>query len=61
MEYTDGKVFGSDECIRLGSSDGKLLGTIIGNFMEAHLGLILKQSWTLLYGSIYGSNGGKLE
>ena len=54
-------MLGSDEGIKLVSTDGKLLGTINGNFMEAHLGLILKQSWTLLYGSIYGSNGGKLE
>ena len=31
MVSTDGKVFESDEGIKMGSTDGKLLDTILGN------------------------------
>ena len=31
LVYTDGKVFGSDEGIKKGLSDGEVLGNIIGN------------------------------
>ena len=44
---TDGKVLVYDEGIKLGSTGGKVLGTIIVNMMESHLRLILKQIWAL--------------
>ena len=47
LEYTDGKVLGSYEFIKLVSTDGKVLGTILGNFMESHLGLVLEHIWVL--------------
>ena len=31
IEFTDGKVLGSDEVIKLGSTDSEVLGTILGN------------------------------
>ena len=31
MGYTNDKSFGSDEGIKLGSTDSKVLGTILGN------------------------------
>ena len=39
LEYTDGKVIGSDEGIKLGSKDGKGLGTVIVNVDGITLGL----------------------
>ena len=39
LVYTDGKVIGSDEGIKLGYNDGKVLGTILGNGNVITLGL----------------------
>ena len=39
LEYTDGKVLGSDEGITLGYTDGKVLGTIFGNVYGITLGV----------------------
>ena len=39
LGYTDGKVHGSDEVIKLRCSDGKVLGTILGNLDGIILGL----------------------
>ena len=44
---TDGKVPGSDEVIRLGLFDGKVIGTILGNVDIPQLVLMLEQSWAL--------------
>ena len=47
MVYTDGKVHGSDESIKLVSTDGKVIGTILGNIDIIKPGLTLKQRWAL--------------
>ena len=39
LGYTDGKVHGSDEGIKLKCNDGKVLGTIPGNVYGITLGL----------------------
>ena len=39
LVYTDSKVHGSDECIKLGCTDGKVLDTILGNVDGIILGL----------------------
>ena len=39
MRYTDGKVPGSDEGIKLGSTYGKVLGTILVNLDGITLGI----------------------
>ena len=36
---TDGKALGSDEVIKLGSTDGKVIGTIIGNIYGIIIGI----------------------
>ena len=61
MEYTDGKVFGSDECIRLGSSDGKLLDTILGNVDGITLEFDVGKELRYLDGSFDGSNDDNIE
>ena len=39
LESTDGKFIGYDEGIKLGSTDGKVLGTILESVDEITLGL----------------------
>ena len=39
MGYTNGKVNGSDEGIKLGCTDGKVIFTILGNVNRIILGL----------------------
>ena len=39
LVYTDGKVLGYDEGIKLGLFDGKVTGTIIGNVYAITLGI----------------------
>ena len=39
LEYNYGKVLGSDEGIKLVSTDGKVLGTILESVDESTLGL----------------------
>ena len=38
LDYTDGKVIGSNEDIQLGSTDGKVLGNVLGNVDGITLG-----------------------
>ena len=61
MGYTDGKLLGSDEGIKLVSNDGKVLGTIPGNVDGITLGLDIGTELGFLDGSFDGSNEGKLE
>ena len=58
---TDGKVHGSDEGIKLGYNDGKVLGAIFGNVDGNILGLDFGTDLGSLYGSFDGSNDDKLE
>ena len=58
---TDDKVIGSDEGIKLVSTDGKLLGTIIGHLYGIKIGLDVGTDMVSLNGSFGGSNYGKLE
>ena len=44
---TDDKLLVSDEVIKMGSNNGKVIVTILGSFMESHLGLILEQRWVI--------------
>ena len=39
LGYTGSKFLGSDECIKLISTDGKVVGTILGDFFGVTLGL----------------------
>ena len=39
MGTTDGKLIGSDKFINLGSTDGKVLGAILGNVGGITLGI----------------------
>ena len=59
--FTDGKALGSDEDIKLGSYDGKVLGRILGNLYGIRLGLDIGTDLGFLDGSFDGSNAGKLE
>ena len=60
LGYTDRKLLGSDEGIKLLSTDGKMLGTIRVNVYGITLGLDVGTELGFLDGSFYGSNGGKL-
>ena len=57
---TDGKVFGSDEGIKLGLSDVGVLGTIIGNVDGITLGIGVGTNQGYLDGSFDGSNDVKI-
>ena len=61
MGYTDGKVLGYDEGIKLEYNDGKVFGTIPGNVDIIILGLDIGTELGFLYGSSDGSNEGNLE
>ena len=54
-------MLGSDEGIKLGSADGKVLGTILGNIYVITLGIDLGTDLVSLNGSLDGYNYGKLE
>ena len=51
LGYTDGKVIVSDEGIKLGSMDGQVLDTILGNVRGITLGLDVGRELGSLYGS----------
>ena len=57
----DDKLFGSDEGITLGLSDGKVIDTIIGYVDGITLGLDIGTELGSLYGSFGGSNDGNVE
>ena len=60
MGFTDGKVLGSDEGIKLGLSGGKVLGTILGNVDEITLGINVGTELGSVNGYIDSSNDGSL-
>ena len=57
----DGKVLGSDEGIKMGSTDNKVLGPILGNVDVITLGIDVRTAMGSLYGSLDGDIDGKLE
>ena len=61
LVFTYGKVICSDEGIKLGSTCGEVIGTILVNVDEITLGNIVGTELGYLYGSFYGSNDRKLE
>ena len=61
MVTTNGKALGSDEVIKLGSNDSKLLSTILVNVYGITLGLDIGTDLVSLDGSFDGSNDGNLE
>ena len=54
-------MIGSIEDIKMGSTDGKVLGTKLGNLDVITLGLDVGTELGSLDGYFYGSNDGKLE
>ena len=60
LEYTDGKVYGSYEGIKLVCIDGKVLGSILVNVDRITLGLDIGTELGFLYGSFDGFNKGRL-
>ena len=61
LGYTDGKVLGSDEGIKLLSTGGKLFVTILVIVDRITLGLGIGSELGFLDGSFDGSNEGKLK
>ena len=61
LGYTDGKVIGSDEGIKLVLSDGKVLVTILANVYGNSLGLDVGTYLGSLDGSFDGSNYGNID
>ena len=61
MRYTDGKVIEYDEGIKMGSTDGKVFGTILGNVYRITLGIDIGTKLGILDVSFDDSNKGKLE
>ena len=60
MESTGGKLFGSSEGIKVGSTDVKLIGTIIKNVDGITLGIDVGTDLVSLDGPFDVSNYGKL-
>ena len=54
-------MIGSDESNKLGSTDGKVIGTILGDVYRIALVIYVRTELGSLDVSIYGSNDGKLE
>ena len=61
LGYNHGKVLGSDEGIKMGSTDGKAFGTILGNVDRITLGINIGTDLGFLDVSFDCSNEGKLE
>ena len=61
LVFTDCKVLGSDEDIKLGFSGGKVLVTILGNVYRITIGIDVGRELDSLDGYFYGSNDGNLE
>ena len=61
MGCTDDKVIGSDEGIKLVSTDGKLLVTILGNVYGITLGIDVETDLGSLDGSFDRSNDSNIE
>ena len=60
MGYTDGKVLGSDEGIKLVLFYGEVIDTILVNIDGITLGIDVGTELGYLYGSFDGSNDGKI-
>ena len=58
---TDDKLIGSDEGIKLGFSDGEVVGTILGNVDGITHGIDVRTDLSPLYVSFDGYNDVKLE
>ena len=58
---TGGKVLGSGEDIKLGSTDGKLFGTILGNLDRITFVINVGTGLGSLDGSFDGYNDGNIE
>ena len=54
-------MFGSDDSIKLGYTDSKLIGTIVGNIYKITLGIDVGTELVYLDGSFDGSNDGNIE
>ena len=61
MGSTDNKIFISEEGIQLGSTDGNVIGTLLGNVDRITLGIDVGTNLNSLDRSFDGSNNGKLE
>ena len=61
LGYTSGKLIGSDEGIKLGSTGGKVLVDILGNIYGITIGLDVGTDLGSLDGSLDGSNDGNIE
>ena len=61
LGYTDSKAHGSDKVIKLVCTDGKLLGTILGNVDGIILIMDVRPELSSLDISFDGSNDVKLE
>ena len=61
LRFTEGKVIGSNEVIKLELNDIKLLGTIFGNVYGITLVIDVGIDLGSLYLSFDGSNGGQLK
>ena len=61
LGYNHGKAIGSYEGTRLGSTDGKVLVTILGNINRITVRIDIRTELGFLDVFFYGSNGGKLE
>ena len=59
--YTNGKVLGSYEVIKLGLCDREVIGTLLGNIYGITLGIDFGTELGSLDGSFDGSNGSKIE
>ena len=59
--FTSGKVIGSDEGINMGSTDGKVISTILEYLDGIIIGLDIGTELGYLYGSFDGSNDGNIE
>ena len=61
LVYTDGIELAPDERMKLGYTDWKVLGYILGNVDGIILGIGVGTEMGCFYGSFDDSNGGKLE
>ena len=61
LRPTGGKVLGSDEVIKIGSTNGNVPGTILGNLERIILGIDVGTELGSSYVSFDGPNGGNLE
>ena len=61
LGYTDGKLIGSDEVVKLVSTGGKLFVTVFGNVDRITLGIDIETELGSLDGSLDGSNDGNFD